>query len=166
MRSFPVGARIARASSAKAPKAEAASANAVITMATKNFIGISPKLISKLDDDLAEMLVGVHALERLADVVKGKHLVDRELQLARFHRAPEVAAGELENLADFLDRAGAEGDTDIVDAARGVQVEVEIGVRAAEPADIDDAAFDFGRFQVLARDLAGDLIDDQIDAFA
>jgi hypothetical protein len=33
-------------------------------------------------DDLAEMLVGFHVLERLADVVKGKHLVDRQLQLA------------------------------------------------------------------------------------
>ena len=33
-------------------------------------------------DDLAEMLVGIHVRERLADVVEGKHLVDRQLQLA------------------------------------------------------------------------------------
>ena len=33
--------------------------------------------------DLAEMLVGFHVLERLADVVEGKHLVDRQLQFAR-----------------------------------------------------------------------------------
>ena len=30
--------------------------------------------------DLAEMLVGFHVFERLADVVEGKHLVDRQLQ--------------------------------------------------------------------------------------
>jgi len=33
-------------------------------------------------DNLAEMLIGIHALERLADVIEGKHLVDRQLQLA------------------------------------------------------------------------------------
>ena len=90
------------------------------------------------------MLVGFHALERLADVVEGKHLVDRQLQFARFHRRPDVVANFVEDVADFLDRAGAEGDADIVDAARGVQVEVEVGMGAAEPADIDDAALDFG----------------------
>src|ERR1700730_9990900 len=93
--------------------------------------------------DLAEMLVGFHVLERLADVVKGEHLVDRQLQFARFDRTPDIPAHLVEDLADLLDRAGAEGDADIVDAARGVQVEVEFGAGAAEPADIDDAALDF-----------------------
>jgi hypothetical protein len=37
--------------------------------------------------DLAEVPVGFHVLERLADVVEGKHLVDRQLQLARFNGA-------------------------------------------------------------------------------
>ena len=72
------------------------------------------------DDDLAEMLVGVHVLESFADVVEGKHLVDRQLQLSRFHGRPKVAAGEFEDLADLLDRAGAKGDADIVDATRRV----------------------------------------------
>src|SRR5713226_6656630 len=86
------------------------------------------------------MPVGFHVIERLADIV--------------------------EDLADLLDRAGAEGDADIVDAARGVQIEIEFGAGAAEPADIDDAALDPGGREILAGNLARDLIDDQIDAFA
>src|SRR5215475_4555608 len=92
---------------------------------------------SQRHDDLAEMLVGFHVLERLADVVELVDLVDRQLQLARFDRAPDV-------LADFVEGAGAEGDADIVDAARGMQVEIELGAGAAEPPDIDDPALDFG----------------------
>ena len=65
---------------------------------------------------------------------------------------PDIPADFVEDVADFLDRAGAEGDADIVDAARGMQVEVEIGMGAAEPADIDDAALDLGRLEILARD--------------
>ena len=79
---------------------------------------------------------------------------------------PDVFADLVEDLADFLDGAGAEGDADIVDAAGGVEVEIEIGVGAAEPADIDDAALDLGCCEILVRDLAGDLVDDQVDAFA
>src|ERR1700716_3934367 len=112
------------------------------------------------------MPVGFHVLERLADIVEGKHLVDRQLQFARFHRRPDILADFVENLADLLDRAGAEGHADIVDAARGVQIEIEIGAGTAEPADIDDTALDFGGREILARYLAGDLIDDQVDAFA
>ena len=112
------------------------------------------------------MLVGFHVLERLADIVEGEHLVDRQLQFSRFHCRPDVVADAIENIADLLDRAGAEGDADLIDAARRMQVEVEVGMRAAEPADIDDAALDLGRLQILAGDLAGDLIDDQVDAFA
>ena len=112
------------------------------------------------------MLVGFHVLERLADVGEFIDLVDRQLQLARFDRRPDVFLHLVKNLADFLDRAGAEGDADIVDAARGMQVEIEIGVGAAEPSDIDDAALDPGRGEVLVRNLPGDLIDDQIDAFS
>src|SRR5262249_50258557 len=100
-----------------------------------------------------------------ADVLEFVDLVDRQLQLARFHRAPDILAHLLEDFADLLDAAGAEGDADIVDAARGVQVGIELGAGAAEPADIDHAAPDFGRGEILVRDLAGDLVDDQIDAF-
>src|SRR5262245_17491908 len=115
---------------------------------------------SKRHDDLAEVLVGFHVLERLADIVERKHLVDRQLQLARFHRAPDVLFDLVEDLADLLDRAGAERDADIIDAARGMQVEIEFGAGAAEAADIDDTALDLGRCEILACDLARDLIDD------
>src|ERR1700738_3590965 len=97
------------------------------------------------------MLVGLHVLERLADVVELEHLVDRQLQFSRLYRSPDVFLDFVKDLADFLDRAGAEGDTDIVDAARRMQVEVEIGMGAAEPADIDDASLDLGRLEILAR---------------
>ena len=90
------------------------------------------------------MLVRLHMLERLADLRKRIDLVDRQLQLAGFHCAPDVFADFVEDLADFLHGAGAEGDADILDAARGVQVEVEVAVGAAEAADIDDAALDLG----------------------
>src|SRR3954464_701233 len=103
----------------------------------------APGMLRHRHDDLAEMLVGLHVFERLVDVVEGKHLVDRQLQFSRLDRAPDVLADLLKNLADLLDGAGAEGDADIVDAAGRVQVEVEIGMGAAEPADIDDAAFYF-----------------------
>src|ERR1700730_801867 len=66
-------------------------------------------------DDLAEMLVGFHVLERLADIVEREHLVDRQLQLALLHRRPDVFPDLVKNLADFLDRTGAEGDTDVID---------------------------------------------------
>src|SRR2546430_15310091 len=70
------------------------------------------------------------------------------------------------DLADYLDGAGTEGNAEIRDASRGMQVEVKIGVGAAEPADIDDAALDPGGREILVGNLARDLIDDQIDAFA
>src|SRR5579863_9948982 len=101
-------------------------------------------------DNFAEMLVGFHALEGLADVGKCKHLVDRQLQCARFHRRPDVVANLVEDVADLLDRAGAEGDADIADPACRMQVEVEVGMAAAEPADIDNAAPDFGGREILA----------------
>src|SRR6201999_872269 len=163
MRSFPVGARIARASCADAPNAEAASATAAVTRMIQGFMGYSA--VSERHDNLSKMLVGFHVLEGFADVVEGKDLVDRQLQFARFHRRPDILADLVENLADFLARSGAEGHADMADPARGVQVEVEVGMGAAEPADIDDAAFDLRGLEILARDLAGYLIDDQIDAF-
>ena len=59
------------------------------------------------------MLIGLHVLERLADVGEFVDLVDRQLQLAGFDRAPDILADFVEDLADFLDGAGAEGDADI-----------------------------------------------------
>src|SRR5438477_146123 len=103
---------------------------------------------SQRHDDLAEVLVGFHVLERCSDLVEPKDLVDRQLQLARFDGRPDVLADLVKNLADFVDGPRAEGDADIGDAARGVQVEIELGAGAAEPADIDDAALDFGRGEI------------------
>jgi hypothetical protein len=37
--------------------------------------------------------VGLHVLERTADIVKGKHLVDRQLQFARFLQKPDFPFG-------------------------------------------------------------------------
>src|SRR6266403_3028048 len=116
--------------------------------------------------DLAEMPVGFHVLERLSDIVERKHLVDRQLQFAGFHRGPDILADFIKDLADFLDRTGTEGNADIVDPARGMQVKVEISMCAAEPADIDNAAFYLCGGKILVGNLARDLIDDQIDAFA
>ena len=112
------------------------------------------------------MPVGFHVRERLADTIECEDPVDRQSQFSGFHRWPDVPAHVVEDLADFLDRAGTEGDADIADTARGVQVEIEVGMGAAEPADIDDAALDLGGGKILACDLAGDLIDNQIDAIA
>jgi hypothetical protein len=91
-------------------------------------------------NDLAEVLVGFHVLERFADLVELVDLVDRQLQLARFDRAPDVFPDLVEDLANFLDGAGAESNADILDAAGRMQVEIELGAGAAQAADIDDAA--------------------------
>ena len=111
-------------------------------------------------------LLHAYRIESLADILECKHLVNRQLQLARFHRRPDIVSDFVKDLADLLDRAGAEGHTDIVDPARGVQIEIEIAVGAAEAADIDDTSLDLGGREILVGDLARDLIDDQIDAFA
>src|ERR1700753_659468 len=158
MRSFPVGARIARASCADAPNAGAASATPAFTRTIQGFMGYSA--VSERPDNLAKMLVGFHVLEGFADVVEGKDLVDRQLQFARFHCRPDILADIVENLADFLDRSGAEGDADIIDPSRGMQIEVEIGMGAAEPADIDDTALDPRGLEILTGDVAGYLVDD------
>ena len=91
-----------------------------------NCSGFKPS--SQRHNNLPEMLVGFHVLERFADVVELEDLVDRQLQLARLHRAPDVLADFVEDLPDFLDGAGAEGDADIIDPARGVQVEIKIAM--------------------------------------
>src|ERR1700753_1428824 len=129
MRNFPLGASVSFASCAKAGKAVAISVAASIT----TIQGLmESSAISKRHDDLAEMLVGFHVRERLADIVEGEHLVDRQWQFARFHRRPQVLACLLEYLPDFIDRAGSEGDADIVDTARRMQVGVEGRMGAGE----------------------------------
>jgi len=104
-------------------------------------------------------------LERCSDLVELVDLVDRQLLLARFDCAPDVFPHFVEDVADLLDGAGAEGDADIADAARRMQVEIELRARAAQAADIDDAALDLGRGEILVGDLAGHQVDDEVDAF-
>src|ERR1700722_939971 len=107
---------------------------------------------SHLDDELPKVTVGPHHLQRRGDVGEREDLVDRHRELAGFERGPEVLAHEAHNLADFLLAAGAEGDADVVDALRGVHVEVERAAHAAEPADIDDAAEHLRGLEVLVGD--------------
>jgi hypothetical protein len=49
-------------------------------------------------DDLAEMLVGFHVLERLANIVEGEHTIDRQLQLPRVHGAPDVLSDRISSM--------------------------------------------------------------------
>jgi hypothetical protein len=78
------------------------------------------------------------------------------LQLARFDRGPDVFADLVEDFSDLLDGTGAEGDADVMDAACGMQVEIELGSGAAEAADIDDTALDLRGGEVLVCDLDGE----------
>ena len=96
----------------------------------------------------------------------GKVLSIGRLQLARLDGRPQVGAGRLDDGAHLLGAAGAEGDADIVDALQRMQVEVELALHAAQPADIDDAAEDGGGLHVLVDDAGRDLVDDQVDALA
>src|SRR6185437_6515048 len=91
-------------------------------------------------DDLAEMRVGAHMRLRRHGVVEGEGAVDGERQFAGLDGVPQIGAHQADDLAHFLERAGAEGDADIVDALQRMQVVVELTLGAAEAADIDDAA--------------------------
>src|SRR6266540_6762446 len=95
--------------------------------------------------DLAEMRVGAHVRVRLRRLVEREAAIDRQLKLACRHRVPEIGAHAAADLTHLVERASAEGDTDIVDAAQRMQVEIELGLGAGETADIDDAAEHRGR---------------------
>ena len=47
-----------------------------------------------------------------------------------------------------------------------MQVEIELALHAAKPADIDDAAENAGGFEILIGDRSGYQINDEIDALA
>src|SRR5437660_10154993 len=87
-------------------------------------------------DDLAEVPVGLHVRLRQGRLVEAEDAVDRQPQLAGLDRLPQILPHEPYDLAHLLQAAGAEGDPDIVDAARGMEVEIELAFRPAEPADI------------------------------
>ncbi len=61
-------------------------------------------------------------------------------------------------------RAGAVGDADIVEPLQRMQVEIDLAFLAAEPADIDDAPEQSGRFKALVHGRARHHVDDQVDA--
>ena len=64
--------------------------------------------------DLADVPIGFHVLERLADVGEFVDLVDRQLQLARLDRVPDILVQLVEDRADSLDRAGTEGGANML----------------------------------------------------
>src|SRR5882762_9787477 len=123
-------------------------------------------LVSDDEDDLAKMGIGLHVRKRLGRLGQGEGLVDRQAELARLDGRPQVGAGCLDDGAHFIRRAGAESDADIVDALQRMQVEVELALHAAQPADIDNATQQGGGLHVLVGDAGRDLVDDQIDALA
>src|SRR5271170_3274165 len=74
--------------------------------------------------DLSKMLIGTHEGERVGDVVQLVDFVDRQRQLASFERRPQVGAHQADDLADFVERTGAEGHADIIDTLERVKVEI------------------------------------------
>src|SRR5262245_65946571 len=82
--------------------------------------------------DLPEMLVLAHMCLRRSGLIEREAAVDRQPELARGHRLPQIGAHAAADLSHFLERAGTEGHADIVDAPQGMEVEVELGLRAGE----------------------------------
>ena len=119
-----------------------------------------------LQHHFAEMCVGFHVGERRCGFIEREAAVYRERQLAGAHRGPQVLPHQAVDFADLLHRACAKSDTDVGDALGRVQVEIEFAFRAAQPADVDDAAEHAGGLQVRIGDAGRDLIDDQVHAFA
>src|SRR3984893_11561482 len=112
------------------------------------------------------MAVGPHRRQRLADLREREGLVDRQGKRAGLDRRPQVGVHPRVDVANLLGRPATEGDADIVDAFGRVQVEVEFAGHAAQPADIDDAAEDRRRREILVRDPARYEVDDHVDALA
>ena len=110
------------------------------------------------------MLVGLHVRQGCRRFGQRKHLVDRQGELAGFHRRPQICDHAAVDLAHLINAAGAEGDADILDAPGRMQVEVEIAPRAAETADIHDPAQDGAAFQIAIGHAGGNLIHDHVHA--
>src|SRR5690349_17809673 len=109
------------------------------------------------------MGVGAHMRLRRRRLVEREDAVYRQRELAGLDQWPEIGMHATVDLAHLVERAGAEGDADIVDALQRVEIEVEIAGRAAEPSDIDDAAQYLRRLHIGVGDARRDLIDDKID---
>src|SRR6266542_5266870 len=90
--------------------------------------------------NLPEMLVLAHMRLRRHGFGKREAAVDRQLELARGHCIPQIGAHAASNLAHLLECSGAKGYTDIINAPQSMEIEIELGLHAGEPADVDDAA--------------------------
>src|SRR5437763_80754 len=95
------------------------------------------------------MLVRAHVRLRLDGAVEREQTVDRQRELARGDRVPEIGAHAAADLAHLIERTSAKGDADIVDPAQRMQIEVEFGLGAGEAAYVDDAAENSGRLHGL-----------------
>ena len=98
--------------------------------------------------------------------VERERSIDRQLELAGANRVPQVGAHQPHDLAYLVERAGAERDADVVDALHRMEVEVELGLHAAEPPDIDDAAEHSRRLHDLVDLRTGDHVDGQVHTLA
>src|SRR5262249_25816738 len=74
---------------------------------------------SHRQDNLAEMLVLAHMRLRRHRFIEREAAVDRQLELAGGHRIPQIGTHAAADLAHLLERTGAKGHADIVDAPQG-----------------------------------------------
>ena len=88
------------------------------------------------------------------------------MKCACLHSRPEIGSHVATDLPHLLGCTGTKRHADIVDAFQGVQIVIKLAGEAAEAPDIDDAPQNSGRFHILVRHAARDLIDDQIDTAA
>src|SRR6185437_8425345 len=109
---------------------------------------------SNRQDDFAEMLVGLHVLERGRRLIERKFLIDRQAQFAVIDELPKIFPHPPRDLAHFLEAARAERDADIIDAFEGMEIVVEVAGLAAEPPNIDDAPEDARSMHVAVHDAA------------
>jgi len=101
-----------------------------------------------------------HALECLPISAKANTLSIGSFNLP-IRLRPDVGAHRAEDVADFLSER-VRKVSDVVNAARGNGDEIEIAMRAAETADIDDAAITWSPSSSGWR-RSGNLVDDQVD---
>ena len=112
------------------------------------------------------MCVGAHMREGGVGVRERIGLIDGQAEFAGFYSWQQISPHAAVDLTDFFCVAGTKADANIIDAFHRMQVEIELALHAAEAADIDDTAEYAGRLHVGVRDVARNLVDNEIDAFA
>src|SRR5262249_62269467 len=73
---------------------------------------VTPSALHR-DDNLPEMPVGIHDIQRFRNLRERKNLVDRQVELAGLHGRPQIGVHQPVDLADLLKRSRAEGDADV-----------------------------------------------------